>query len=357
MIIGVDAACLAVKNPNLKAGIYIVTYNLLCELARIDKKNTYFLYSFSPIDQKLMRKFPEYSKNIIAKPTRGWHHIGLPLMFLAKRPEVFLAMSQAMPRFHPFKTVGFIHGLDFLPEFHGIRSAKMKHDTQYLVDSAQKIITTSAFLKNEINSLYGKTSVSVVPLGVNKVLFENVKSYKKKTPYFLFVGTLKASKNISVLLESFAQFLKESNQQYSLVLIGSNFWLDKGIQASIQRLRLKQNITILPPLEQKTLAKYYKGALALVMPSLYEGFGLPAIEAMALGCPVIASNVGALPEVVGNAGLLADPTDHTKFAKLMGKVAVDKKFRQTLIVRGKVQAKKFTWGHFAKEVLAIMTSA
>ncbi len=354
MIIGVDAACLAVKNPNLKTGIYIVAYNLLCELAQIDKENVYFLYSFSPIEEKLMRKFPKYSRNIIAKPARGWQHIGLPIKFLAKRPDVFLAMSQAMPRFHPFRTIGFIHGLDFLPEFHLVRTAKMKHDTSYLLKHAQKIITTSGYLKNEIKKLYGKNNASIIPLGVNTKIFQGVKPYFKKTPYFLFVGTLKPSKNIPILLESFAEFLKHTQLRYSLLLVGSNFWLDKKIEEFSRKLHIEKYISVVPSQDQGMLAKYYKGAIALVMPSLYEGFGLPALEAMAAGCPVISSSVGALPEVIGGAGLLAEPLDYKKFAKHMEMIATDKRLREELIERGIKKSKEYSWKNYARQVLDII---
>src|SRR5260221_5538271 len=108
VVIGVDAGCLGVDDDILKAGVYYVAYNLLKQLAKLDKKNIYLLYSFYPIPKDILKEFPKNSKNIVL-PTFSWLNLQLPLSFLKQRPDIFLALSQAMPRFHPFKTIGFVH--------------------------------------------------------------------------------------------------------------------------------------------------------------------------------------------------------------------------------------------------------
>lgn len=355
MIIGVDAACLGVTDDGLKAGVYYVAYHLLSSLVDLDDQNTYYLYSFSPIKKSILKQFPKKSKNIIVRPSKGWLHIALPLRFFKDKPDVFLALSQAMPFYHPFKTIGFIHGLDFLPKFHESRSKKLKENSEFLISNADKLITTSEFLGKTIGENYHKKN-TILSLGIDIVFFRKAKRHTTAIPYFLFVGTLKPSKNIPALLKSFSLFLQQTKGEYRLLLIGSNFWLDKEILYIISRLKLTNAVEFIPFIENKNLVEYYVGAEALLMPSLYEGFGLPLVEAMAAGCPVIASNVGAIPEVVGDAALLADPMNYKKFAKYMQEVVTNTKLRKDLIRKGRKQAQKYSWEKFARQVLDIIES-
>lgn len=354
MIIGVDAGCLAVTDERLKAGVYYVVYNLLIKLAKIDTKNTYLLYSFRPIEKKLMRQFPKHTKNIVL-PSFGWLYFSLPLSFLFKKPDVFLATSQAMPIYHPFKTIGLIHAMDFLPEFHPGSNSKLKRNSEYVIKHADILITTSEFLKKSLTKIYHSKNVVVANLGVNKLFFQNTKKHKFKDPYFLFVGSLKPSKNIPKLLTAFAKFLKNTKKSYKLMLIGSDFWLDAKIAQIIQKERLKNSLIFIPSMPNKELITYYSEATAFISPSLYEAFGLPFLEAMSAGCPVIGPFIGGVPEVVGDAGILVNPKKIKDISDAMEKMT-DINTRKRFIEKGKKRAKQFTWEKFAKSIYTVLKS-
>lgn len=351
MIIGVDAGALGTKDQRLKAGVYYASYFLLKELKRLDTNNTYYLYSFTPLSKKLLSEFPKKSKNIVV-PSKAWMYFSLPLQFLFKKPDVFLALSQAMPAFHPFKTIGFVHGLDFSKKFHeyGNNLKKLQKYTKYLCENADVLITTSEFLKKSIKKSYATKRIVTAPLGVDKEFEKVVKQHKEKHPYFLFVGSIKPSKNLPSLLLAFKQFLKDIKRPYFLLCIGSTYWIDSSIEKLIQDLGLKEYVVFKDAMAQNELLTYYKGALAFVSPSLYEGFGMTFLEAMSAGCPIIGSAVGGIPEVVDHSGVLVDPRSKVALAKAMKKIATDKKAREFYKNAGKKQVLKFTWEKHARLV-------
>ncbi|HSW97406.1 MAG TPA: glycosyltransferase family 1 protein [Candidatus Saccharimonadales bacterium] len=352
MIIGVDAGCLGIIDSRLKAGVYYVAYNLFRELSLLDTKNKYILYSFHPLSKELMQQFsPSWENTVLS--SKGWLSVSLPLAFRKQKPNIFLAISQAMPWYHPI-TIGFIHGLDFLPEFHEERNKKLKSNSEYMIHHADKLITTSQFLKESLVRQYHKKNIFVSPLGADQNFFTNEKKHTEQVSYFLFIGTLKPSKNIPRLLKAFSLFLKTTKKEYKLLLIGSDFWLDKRISETIKNLQLEKHISLIPFLENKSLSSYYKGATAFVSPSLYEGFGLPFVEAMASGCPVIGSTAGAIPEIVGDAGILVDPLDVEGLANTMERVSAYTSLRLKMKEAGIKRAKQFTWENFAKGVFSII---
>jgi len=129
MIIGIDAACLSVRDPSLQGGVYQVAKELLLGLAKRDIKNTYWLYVFDDLPPEISNKLPlHFIEKKIAR--RGFMKIGLPLSFIRKKPDIFLAISQAIPSYHPFKTIGLVHGLDFVPEFHNYNNSLPKLEKQ-----------------------------------------------------------------------------------------------------------------------------------------------------------------------------------------------------------------------------------
>jgi glycosyltransferase involved in cell wall biosynthesis len=179
-----------------------------------------------------------------------------------------------------------------------------------------------------------------------------------KTPknYILSVGTIQPRKNYAKLIEAFSLFIKENRQKFSdlkLVIIGKKGWLYEPILAAPKKYGIEDRVQFLDFVPDSALPSYYKNALCFALPSLYEGFGLPVLEAMAYKCPVVVSNVSSLPEIAGRAGIYVDPTDATDIAQgLLTAV------RQRNLIQGKnrvstgvAQAGKFTWEKAAKETL------
>jgi len=186
----------------------------------------------------------------------------------------------------------------------------------------------------------------------NSKLIDNVKhKYGISSPYILYVGTLEPRKNVPALLEAYAKIKKKI--PHKLVIVGKKGWKYKKIFETIDRLRLNDDVLFTGYVLNEDLPALYNGADLFVYPSFYEGFGLPPLEAMQCGCPVITSNTSSLPEVVGNGGIMVNPNNISELSKHMEMVLKNKNLRQKLIKSGLKQAKKFSWEKCARETLKV----
>lgn len=352
MIIGVDAGCLGIDDQRLEVGVYQFAVNFLTSLSKIDSENTYYLYSFKPISSTLLRELSSNFKNKVIKPEKGWFKIRLPFQLRIDRVDLFLALSQAMPSHHPFRTIGFIHALDFYDKFHDAGSnKKMKANLEYLINNADMLITGSKFLAKSIKKINNTASIKVVKLGVVDEFSHNGNKYKNKEKYFLFVGSLKPSKNLKNIILAFSKFCKDKKNEFNLLIVGSNFWSDENIEGLIKMEKMEKNIKYLGFVKNKNLPAFYRGAIALLSPSLYEGFGLPIIEAIACGCPVIVGNQSAEKEIVSSGGVLVNPLDTNAIAKAMVKIDLKNQFYRSKAI---IDSKKFKWDEFASEVYNVI---
>lgn len=176
-------------------------------------------------------------------------------------------------------------------------------------------------------------------------------SYDFSKPYLLFVSTIEPRKNIISLIEAFNILKTKYKIEHQLVLIGQKGWRYEQIFAAIEDSPWVSQVHHLNYLSDELVALFYSKADAFVYPSYYEGFGLPVLEAMTLGAPVITSNSSSLPEVAGDAALLVDPNDTTSLADAILKVISDRQFRSQLVQKGKERAKLFSWERTANETL------
>lgn len=358
MKIGVDAGCLGITDKRLKVGVYQVVKNLLIELGKIDSTNEYLLYSFAPIEKSLLKEFGPQMRNIVVTPARGWLKIWLPLRLLFDRPHIFLALNQSMPfQLAPsYKTLGIFYDIAFekMPALYEYAASVIKHssNSRYLAKNANGLIAISSQTKQDIVGIYqvDPKKITVAYPGIPLLKQEKEISIKEKN-YFLFVGAFKKSKNIPRLLKAFADFKKHNRGDYLLLLVGGDKWLDPEIQMSLSTLpnSIQEKIHFMGFVEDIKLFSLYQHAIAFVSPSMYEGFGLPFAEAMRIGCPVIGSTAGSLPEIVGNAGLLVNPTSISELALAMEKV-IHNDVRKDLIAKGRKKVKAYSWKSFAKEV-------
>jgi glycosyltransferase involved in cell wall biosynthesis len=177
--------------------------------------------------------------------------------------------------------------------------------------------------------------------------------------YILSVGTLQPRKNYVKLIEAFALFLKENKQKFSdlkLVIIGKKGWLYEPILAAPKKYGVEDRVKFLDFVPDADLPGFYAHALCFALPSLYEGFGLPVLEAMAYKCPVVVSNVSSLPEIAGTAGIYVDPNSVESIAKGLLTAVRQRNLIQgkTRVTAGVAQTKKFTWEKAAKQTLAVL---
>ena len=363
MIIGVDAGCLSVVDKRLKVGVYQLAFNLLSNLTKIDKANKYLLYSFLPISQKTLLNFGSNVENRVLRPKKFWLTGRISLEFLFKKPDMFLGLGQAIPILHSLKSIVFVYDLafEYYQNCYPDTFNKLSKQTKYAASHSDKIIAISNSTRDDLIKLYDipKRKIEVAYPGMDpifkpqslKKINEVKEKYHLKKPYFLFVGSLKPIKNIPRIMKGFYEFLKTTNNSYQLVLVGSDFWLDKKITKYIKKMGLEKKIINLGYLQREELPVIYSGATAFISPSLYEGFGIPLLEAMACGTPVITSRVGSIPEVVGDASLFVDPYSLDEIKESFIKITGNKGLRDTLKRKGLERVKKFSWNKFASEVL------
>jgi len=233
------------------------------------------------------------------------------------------------------------------------------------IKKASNIVTISEFSKSEICGYYGVPAerISVVNPAIDHNIFfprdktnsEKVKNkYGIKTNYILSVCTIEPRKNLTGTLDAYKKLPDEIKNKYSLVLVGGKGWLDEELNEKIEALSSKYSVIKTGYVPDEELPSLYSGASVFVFPSFYEGFGMPPLEAMACGVPVITSNNSSLPEVVGDAGIMIEAKDTVKLAKQIEKVLTDNKFAEGLRVKGLLRAKKFSWHKSARNLLEVM---
>ncbi|MCM8830086.1 MAG: glycosyltransferase family 4 protein, partial [Candidatus Omnitrophica bacterium] len=234
----------------------------------------------------------------------------------------------------------------------------------YSVRKAKKIITVSEFSKKEIINFYQieNDKVDVVYNGVSEnfrpVSIEKnekvLKKYGITKPYILSVSNLQPRKNLCRLIKAFV-FLVKNNERfpYKLVIVGKKLWLYNEIFDEIRNSNFIERIVLTDYVPEQDLVYLYNCAEVFVYPSLYEGFGLPVLEAMACGCPVITSNISSLPEIAGNACILIDPYDIDAIAKAIHIVLTDIDLRARLKTAGLKQSQKFSWRRTAEETIKV----
>ncbi len=181
--------------------------------------------------------------------------------------------------------------------------------------------------------------------------------YGLRDPFVLSVARLQARKNIPRILQAFDRFRKESRSELKLVLAGKKSWTSEEVNPLIDSLGLRPHIVELGYVPHADLPFLYSGAAMLVFPSLWEGFGLPVIEAMACGTPVVTSNVSSLPEVAGGAAVLVDPNSVDEISDGMRRILDDGALREDLCARGRKRAEAFTWERTARQTLDVYARA
>lgn len=341
MIIGVDAGALSIRDERLKVGVWRVTHNLLTELATIDTKNEYRLYTFTELDERFGNNF----KNVLVRPMFGWSTIGIPIELQRHPVDVFLGLSQMIPVTN-IKKIGFIHDLGFLhfPDAYPDSYNRLKYQTEKLVARSNAIITVSQSSALDIDAHYpGHPPVTVVYEGVDDRFSAVGRKHKEQHPYIVFVGALKRIKNIPFALKVFKEFLDTEKVLYDFVLVGGNYWEDPEIAGEIEHLGLTGRVILKGYVADNDLASYYRGAQAILITSLWEGFCLPAAEAIACGCPVVYGRTGSLPEIVGDLGSSYEPGNIDSALLALRERFVPK-------------IKKYRWDRFGREVYRIITS-
>ncbi|NDJ16288.1 glycosyltransferase family 4 protein [Myxacorys almedinensis] len=275
--------------------------------------------------------------------------------------DIFHGTNYTVFPFRKSKRVLSIYDLTFVkyPQFTNSTVKAYAERVKQCLQWTDLVLTISHSSKQDIVELLGVPAekVWVTPLASRYSVGEcdraplSSVNYDFSKPYILFVSTIEPRKNIATLIEAFDHLKEKYHLEHQLVLIGQKGWLYESIFERIARSRYKTDIHHLSYLSDEHVALFYANADVFVYPSYYEGFGLPALEAMTLGAPVVTSNASSLPEVVGDAALLVDPNSVDDLTEAILQVVSSSLLRDKLIEKGKERAKLFSWNHTAKETL------
>jgi glycosyltransferase involved in cell wall biosynthesis len=333
-------------------------------LAKIDAENIYYLYSPAMPALPSIQKLPEnFHWKIIPFP-KFWTQLRLPIALLQDRPDLFFEPSHILPFFCPAKSVVTLHDLayEIFPEMYSAGDRLLqRYGAISAVKRAAALLTPSTSTKNDVVKYYGADAdkIVVTPLGFDsrfsepKTLTAAVKKYQ---PYFLMVGRLEKRKNTAFAIKAFATF-KEKNPESKdkLLLIGKPGYGYDEVALTLELLppALKPDVIPLGYIDNEETAAYMTGATAFLYPSLYEGFGIPLLEAMSAGTPIIAANNSSQPEVVAEAAILIDATAEESMVEAMEFVTTNDLTRSQLSKKGKERVKEFDWHKTAKQTLEV----
>jgi glycosyltransferase involved in cell wall biosynthesis len=300
---------------------------------------------------------------------RLWTHLRLSTEVALHRPDVLFVPAHVLPLVHTRRCVATVHDLGFLyfPEAHRWRDrGYLEWSTAWNGRQSMAVIADSQATRADLvrECRVPSSKVHVIPLGRDETLgsvgdhaaLEGVRArYGIGRAYLLYVGTLQPRKNLSRILAGFAQVAADPGMVgIQLVLAGKRGWLYEDLFAQAKRAGLGARVFFPGYVEHADLAALYSGAIGFVFPSLYEGFGMPVLEAQSCGVPVMTSNNSSLPEVAGDAALLVDPQDVDEIAAAMLRLATDDALRADLVERGYANARRFSWEKCARETLAVL---
>ena len=360
--IGIDARL----TYYTQGGIAQYTQHLIREFAGLDSPHRFFIVQ----SRKDSRNLAIGSNQ---RRIRAWtpaHHRyerrALAVELLPHRLDLLHSPDFIPPLGGRFRTVITVHDLAFLhyPQFHTDESRRYYGgQIREAVQVADRIIAVSEATKKDLIEL-----LDVPPEKIAVVLEAASEQYRPATPaelarlrqklglegpYILFVSTIEPRKNISGLLRAYARLRHEMPDPPLLVVAGAKGWLYEAIFGLYKELELGESVRWLGPVQGDDLPVLYSGAEVFCLPSFYEGFGLPPLEAMACGTPVVVSDRASLPEVVGDAGLYVTPEEPETITEALLRVLTDPELAADLRERGLARVEQFSWGRAARETLAV----
>lgn len=364
--IGVDYTS-AVRQ---RAGIGRYTRELFTAVAELDRENRYTLFSAGRDSEDVAwpanfrrRSLPLSDRHLSIVWQRL--HLPLPVELITGRIDLYHSPDFVLPPILNATMVLTVHDLSFMrhPECSSppllnylMRNVpgSVRRADMLLADSMstkEDLIDLLNVPPERVHVVYPGVSPRFAPVTAPVALRAVARRYHLRRPYILALGTLQPRKNFPSLIRAFDLLRKERGIPHQLVIGGSQGWLYQEIYDTIEALGLNDDVHLAGFVADDDLPAMYSGADVFAFPSLYEGFGIPVLEAMACNTPVVTSRASSLPEVAGDAALMVEPGDIESLAEALGRLVDDDGLRNDLCARGHEQAKRFTWQRAANDLL------
>ncbi len=363
MLIGIDASrAITRQRTGTEAYAYFLLRHLLPLAVRRGHRVRLYFHRSPPSGM-----FPDYDgiEHIVIPFPRLWTHLRLGWELRRRPPDVFFTPAHLIPYRYKRPSVATIHDIGYrrFPEAHPPRQLRyLEWGTRYNANTSRHIIADSEATKADLTRFYAipPEKVTVLYPGVDPLLAQVrdeeritavCQKYGISRPYFLFLSTLQPRKNLARLIQAYVQ----SGAAPQLVLAGNAGWLSAPIMGEVEQCRADGHEIITPGfIADEDKAALLSGAMALLYPSLHEGFGFPVLEAQACGTPVLTANGSSLPEVAGESAFLVDPLDVAAMATAVSRLADDPHLRSELVERGLENVKRFAWWETAVGVLDVL---
>jgi len=351
-------------------GIGTYVRNVVRHLARLDRETTYLLFC-NPADESTLRDLAENFVPVVdgSPHYRLREHISIPLKLRRLGAELLHSPHYVRPLFCPVPSVVTIHDCihllfpQYLPNRMAFRYARFVMGSA--IRNSAIVFTVSEASRADILRFYPATDpakVHVVPNAIDAQLLEDPgpderervrERYQIRGRFVLFAGNVKPHKNLERLIRAFARVrFQEGNEDLRLVLIGDDVSRYGSLRRTADEAGVRQDVRFFGFVPHETLAALYRMATVFAFPSLYEGFGLPPLEAMACGTPVVTSRISSLPEVVGDGALLVDPYSEEEIAQGIARVLDDEDLRARLVERGLERAASYSWERSVRQIHA-----
>jgi glycosyltransferase involved in cell wall biosynthesis len=359
MKIGIDGSRAFLKQ---RTGVEEYSYQVIKRLQGRLKEHRVILYvrGYQVVDFPL----PENWRVRKIHCPRLWTQVGLSLELFFRPVDVLFVPAHTVPLFHPRKTVVTVHGLEYeiMPEAYSFfERLYMRYSIKNSCRWAKKIISVSKNTKRDLMNLYEvpEEKINIVYEGyedrTSEFGMEDAGEVEKLKPYLLFVGRLEKRKNILGIVEAFDLFKKETGAPHKLVLGGKFGHGEEEIKARIEKSEYQKDIVITGFVKDGKKWQLFRNAAVFLFPTLYEGFGLPVLEAQSQGVPVITSNTSSLPEVTNGSAFLVDPAEPRFIADAMITLTQDEKKAKDLIKKGYENIKRFSWKNCADLIATVLT--
>jgi len=357
---------------NKLEGIGRVTYELLRRMVVNHPEDEFIFFFDREYDEQFI-----LGKNVtpvvLQPPTRHpiliytWFEFSVKKALKKYQPDVFFSTDGFCCLSTDVKTVVMVHDLAYahFPEQVSffVKKFYQRYQPQYL-KKANHVLTVSNFVKKDIvkKIKIPASKIDVVHNGCNDSfqpldeISQNKiqKEYANGVPYFFYVGAVHPRKNVHRLIEAFDNFKNKTDAPHQLLIAGRFAWQTGEVKSAYDNAKYQKEIQFLGFVSDEELPKLMASAFVLVYPSMFEGFGLPLLEAMNCDVPVITSNVSSMPEVIGNAGLLVNPNEVNEIEKAMLEIFQKEELRKKMIEKGKEQREKFNWDDSAEKVYQVL---